>query len=422
MRYALHMRPPPSPGSAATRPIGRHEFDAFCSMLTRAFGSAYYQEDVDVQRAVFEPERSLAVVDDGRFVAGTASYSLRMALPGGPAPVAGVTLVGVLPDRRRRGLLSSLMSRQLHELHETGGEPVAALWASEPGIYRRYGYAPAAWHLDLNVPRQASSARDGPGGAVRLADDLVHARADLARVYDALWPDRVGHFARTPSWWDMALHDPEHERQGLSSLSCVLHYGTDAAVDGYALYSTAERWDPSGAAGGIVRVREVVAGDPAATAALWSYLLDMDLMAAAEISSLAVDDPLLHLLGDVRQAQPRVKDGLWVRLVDVGRALSARRYTAPLDVVFDVTDELCGWNAGRWRLQADGDGAATCEETSAAADLAVDVTHLAAAYLGGTSLAGLAAAGGIAEHRTGRLRAASTAFGWHRAPHCPQLF
>jgi predicted acetyltransferase len=129
------------------RPIGRSEFDAFCSMLTRAFGSPYYQEDVDVEREVFEPERSLAVIDNGRFVAGTAIYSLRMALPGGLAPVAGVTLVGVLPDHRRQGLLTSLMSRQLSELHETAGEPVAALWASEAGIYGRYGYArpPGIW-------------------------------------------------------------------------------------------------------------------------------------------------------------------------------------------------------------------------------------------------------------------------------------
>ena len=394
-------------------------------MLTRAFGSPHYQGDIDVEREVFEPERSLAVIDDGRFVAGTAIYSLRMALPGGPAPVAGVTLVGVLPDHRRRGLLTSLMSRQLRELHDTAGEPVAALWASEPGIYRRYGYAPAAWHLDLNVPRLASG-KDPAGGALRLADDLGQARADLARVYDAVWPDRVGHFARTTAWWDMALYDPEHERQGLTTLCCLLHYGTSGGADGYALYSTADRWEPSGAAAGVVRVRELVAADPGVSAALWGFVLDMDLMARTEIGSVAVDDPVLHLLGDVRQAQPRLKDSLWVRLVDVGRALAGRHYAAPVDVVLDVTDEFCGWNTGRWRLRADGAGTdsagATCMPTSADADLSVDIAHLAGAYLGGASLASLAAAGGIVEHRAGALRAATTAFGWHRAPHCPQLF
>ena len=102
-------------------------------------------------------------------------------------------------------------------------------------------------------------------------------------------------------------------------------------------------------------------------------------------------------------------------------ALSERRYAAPVDVVLEVTDELCPWNAGRWRLRADGVGA-TCERSPDDADLSVDVAHLASAYLGGMSLASLAAAGGVGEHRGGALREAATAFGWHRAPHCPQLF
>ena len=250
---------------------------------------------------------------------------------------------------------------------------------------------------------------------------MAQARADLARVYDAVWPERVGHFARTAAWWDVALHDPEHERQGQTTLSCLLHFGADGVADGYALYSTADRWEASGAASGIVRVRELMARDPDVTAALWGFLLDMDLMARTEILSLPVDDPLLHLLGDVRQAQPRVKDSLWVRLVDVGRALSGgvmpRRSTSS----WRWRTSSAPWNAGRWRLRADDVGA-TCERSADDADLSVDVAHLASAYLGGMSLASLAAAGGIGEHRAGALREAATAFGWHRAPHCPQLF
>ena len=198
---------------------------------------------------------------------------------------------------------------------------------------------------------------------MRLADDLGQARADLARVYDAVWPERVGHFARTAAWWDVALHDPEHERQGLTTLSCLLHFGAYGARTDTRCIPPPTDGKASGAASGVVRVRELMAGDPDVTAALWGFVLDMDLMARTEIGSVAVDDPLLHLLGDVRQAQPRVKDSLWVRLVDVGRALAGRRYAAPVDVVLDVTDELCAWNTGRWRLRADDVGA-TCERSS----------------------------------------------------------
>ena len=291
-------------------------------MLTRAFGSPHYQEDTDAEREVFEPERSLAVIDDGRFVAGTAIYSLRMALPGRPAPVAGspwsascpTTAGGVCSPRSWRGNCKSCTRRHASRSQPYGRPNRESI--ADTATPRQRGI----W--DPNVPRLAGGG-DPAGGALRLADDLSRVRADLAGVYDAVWPERVGHFARTTAWWDLALHDPEHERQGLTRLCCLLHYGTSGAADGYVLYSTADRWEPSGAAAGVVRVRELVAADPGVTGALWGFVLDIDLMARTEIGSVAVDDPLLHLLGDVRQAQPRLKDGLWVRLVDVGRALAA---------------------------------------------------------------------------------------------------
>jgi predicted acetyltransferase len=112
---------------------------------------------------------------------------------------------------------------------------------------------------------------------------------------------------------------------------------------------------------------------------------------------------------------------LWVRLVDVGAALEARAYAAPLDVVLDVADRFCPWNAGRWRLEADETGA-RCARTSAPADLALDVADLGAAYLGGPSLEALAAIGRGRELRPGALRAASGALRGAREPYCPELF
>jgi predicted acetyltransferase len=133
------------------------------------------------------------------------------------------------------------------------------------------------------------------------------------------------------------------------------------------------------------------------------------------------DDPLLHLLVDVRSAQARIWDGLWVRLVDVGGALSRRRYSRAVDVVLDVQDRVCAWNAGRWRLAGDRDGA-TCERTSGAADLALDVQALGSAYLGGQTLRALAGAGMVQEHAAGALDAASAALAWPVTPYCGWVF
>ena len=87
-----------------------------------------------------------------------------------------------------------------------------------------------------------------------------------------------------------------------------------------------------------------------------------------------------------------------MRILDVPAALAARRYAAPVDVVIDVDDPRIPANTGRWRLVGSPD-AATCTPTDAPADLALDVQALGAAYLGGTSLAALAAAGEVTELR-----------------------
>ncbi len=98
-------------------------------------------------------------------------------------------------------------------------------------------------------------------------------------------------------------------------------------------------------------------------------------------------------------------DSLWVRLVDVAAALTARRYARDPDVVIAVADDVCAWNTGRYRLSADG-----CVRTRAAADLELDVSSLAAAYLGGTTLRMLAAAGRVRELTPGAVARASAAF------------
>jgi predicted acetyltransferase len=403
------------------RAIEPAEFDAFSAATERAFSGHGEEDEREIDRRIFEYDRTLAAYDGDAIVATAGAFSLEMTVPGGPAPVAGVTVVGVLPTHRRRGLLTALMTRQLGDLHEQGREPVAALWASEPAIYGRFGYGLASQHLSVTVRRGWNRfLPSAPAETGRLVlDEPAKVRADLDRVFDAVRRTRPGHFARSSGFWDMRLFDPERRRNGAGPLRCVVHEGPDG-VDGYALYAAKQHWDDGGPEG-TISVREVTAADPAAHAALWRFLCDIDLMASVA-GWTATDDPLLHLLADPRRATPVVKDNLWVRIVDLGRALTARGYTAPVDVVLDVADTGCPWNAGRWRLAADATGA-TCDRTSEPADLAITGTELGAAYLGGTTLATLAAAGRVTELRPGTLEPASLAFGGAgRAPYCPQIF
>lgn len=377
-------------------------------VLGRAFGHPHHPEDVDVELAVVDASRFYAAWSDGQVTATAGSFDLAMALPGTVAPVAGVTWVGVLPTARRQGLLTALMQRQLTDLHEAG-TAVAALWASEGAIYGRYGYGPASWTATVRLPRRAvlrTAARDG---AVELVDP---AAARLAAVYEVVAARSPGFPARDERWWAYRLHDPEHARGGSSSLQCVVTDG------GYALYAVAASWS-DGLPDGVVHVRELVAADEDARVRLWRYLLDVDLTVEVRVRSMAPDDPLLlRHLAEPRVARPQIRDGLWVRLVDVPQALALRRYAADVDVVLDVTDPRCPWNEGRWRLNGGRDGA-TCTRTGAPADLVVAVEDLGAAFLGGTPLR----ARGVEERTPGALDPASTAFGAIGAgPWCPDVF
>jgi predicted acetyltransferase len=174
----------------------------------------------------------------------------------------------------------------------------------------------------------------------------------------------------------------------------------------------------------LITVRELMAADAQASAALWTDLLSRDLTSEFRAGKRPVDDPLLYQLADPRRARPQLMDGLWVRIIDLPAALAGRRYSGAVDVVIEVRDDILPSNAGRWRLAAGGDGVATCVPAAegSAADLALDVTQLGAAYLGGTRLAALAGAGLVTESRPGTVRQLSTALSWDPAPWCPTIF
>lgn len=345
------------------RPISEEEFDSFQLVLQHAFhGSPPNQELRQRTLALQELDRSLAAVDPdlGRPVGITSVRSFQLTVPGSSVPAAGVTWVAVLPTHRRRGVLNSLMRRQLADITAAGREPIAALWATEAGIYGRYGYGAASWHMSFEARRgegalSPGGARvlDGSGVRLRLVTP-AEARAELAKVYDTALPSRPGFFARNDQWWERRLFDPEDGRKGASPLRCLLAED-DSGPRGYALYAGLNRPDDANflPQSGIT-VRELIAVDAAASAALWSNLLSRDLTVEVRANNRPVDDPLLSLLADPRRLRPQVADGLWVRLVDLPRALSTRRYSAPADVVIEVRDRGLPVNDGRWRLVTQG--------------------------------------------------------------------
>ena len=408
------------------RPVTPEEFDDFHRVAMHAFhGSPLSEGEREVALAPLEFDRSLATFDGADLVGTAGVYTYQLSVPGQRTlPAAGVTWVSVLPSHRRRGVLSAMMRRQLDDVRDHG-EPLAVLWASESVIYPRYGYGRSMWHADFTLHRGegalAVTAPTDDRPRVRITEP-EEALPELAKVYDAMLPSRPGFIARNEAWWRRAIYDPADSRRGASPLHCLLAED-ESGPRGYSLYSGQSRWDEISLPDGVLNVREMIATDPAASAALWADLLSRDLTSEFRVRQRPVDDPLLFHLADPRRARPLLKDGLWTRIIDVPAALAGRGYSAPVDVVIEVRDRLIPANAGRWHLAAAGVAAtASCVPTAAAADVTLDVTELGAAYLGGTTLGAMAAAGLVTELRPGAVRELSAAMSWDLAPWCPVNF
>ncbi len=361
-------------------------------------------------------ERMHAARDNGTIIGGAGAFPFTMTVPGARVACAGVTVVGVYPTHRRRGVLRAMMKAQLEDARERG-EPIAALWASEETIYGRFGYGLASFAGTMKVPREYS-AYAVPlerTGRLRIAD-VEEARPAVAAVWDQVRAERPGMFARTANWWEFRVFlDPPERREGAGPKRVALleHDGEPTA---YAIYRHRPGWE-DGVSNAALVVIEALGATPQATAEIWRYLLDIDWVATIEAELLPVDHPLLLLLATPRRAQFRIGDGIWVRLVDVRAALSARTYAADDTLVFEVRDAFCPWNEGRWRL-ADGEALPTDEEP----DLCLNADALGSAYLGGVSFAELRRGLRLEEVTPGAAERADALFRTAAHPWCPEIF
>lgn len=383
-----------------------------------AFSEIIKDDEIEASLPTIETDRSFVALDGERMVGTAAAITFRMVVPGGDrVPTAGVTMVGVNPTHRRRGINTQMMAAILDQAAERD-EPLAALFASEGAIYGRFGYGLAAFLGEF----QAESARMDFVRGVR-----IHGRVELVpkeealpiigRVYDAAL--RPGGVERSEVLRDHMFAHLFHDERDKPWFYAV-HRAEDDEPDAYAVYTMKHEW-PRSVPSGTVEVKETMATTPSGYAAIWRFLFDIDLVATVEAWGRPADEPLLHLVREPRRLRFGLMDGLWVRLVDIPGALAARRYRADGRVVFDVADPFRPENDARYELVVE-DGVGRCEAVDAHADLAGSVNVLGATYLGGVSFTQLAEANQVHELREGALVAADAMFASSPAPWCPWSF
>ena len=392
------------------------EFTRAIFAIGQYFGMVPTEERMQRFADLISFERTHAAWSDGAIVGGAAAFTFNLTVPGGDLPTAGVSVVGVYPTHRRRGVLRALMRAQLDDAHERG-EPLAALWASEETIYGRFGYGLAAFCGEINLAHEYTSFAQPfePEGTIRFLEtdealDVVPPVFERARLQ---WP---GMFSRSRLWWEQReFKDPEERREGAGPKRWIA-YERNGEVEGYAAYRHKPGFEAGSSTAELVVV-EALGATPQAMREIWAYLLAIDWKATVKAYLLPPDHQLFLLLANPRRLRYRMGDSLWVRLLDVGAALSGRQYSADGAIVFDVQDDFCPWNEGRWKLE--GGAAARTEEE---ADITLSAQSLGSAYLGGVTFAALARADRAEELKAGALAQADALFRWDRHPWCPEIF
>ncbi|MFI1226974.1 MULTISPECIES: GNAT family N-acetyltransferase [unclassified Streptomyces] len=385
------------------------------------------EDDIADRLLTTDLSRIQGVFDAGRCVATFRSFAQELTVVGGATVAAdAISGVTVAPTHRRRGLLSGMMATDLAAAKERG-EPVASLIAAEYPIYGRYGFGPAAWSAvwEVSVHRAGldprRSGQPAGGGRIEMVDG-ADVRKIGPEVHGALAARQPGVVTRGERWWRLRTGvAPRSEHEKWSEPFYVVHRAADGEVDGLMTYSADDKWDDAKQPRNTASVRDMIALNPAAERALWHYLCSVDWITTVRSGYRAPDDLLPLLLPDPRAARMITNaDWLWLRMLDVPRALEARTYGTGASLVLEVRDDA-GLAGGRFLLDASTDGA-RCAPTTRSADLALDVAELATLYLGDESVRRLVDLGRAEELRTGAATTADAVFRTGRRPWCPDVF
>ncbi len=325
------------------RPVKSEELDEMNRIVRTNFAS---QGEALLK---MPPELTLCAFCDGKMATTYAAWPLTMMLNGSQTPVAGVTVVSTLPVYRRRNYLRKITSEHFQQLHERGGQAIAALFASRAAIYQRYGYAVVSTRNGYCVEPRYLDLISSPvvsGEFLEAGDDDMATMLDL---YHRFIEGKTGYLRRNEAF-EVATGAPftvvrNPETQIAMYKVMYIEAGKPA---GYAIYSISRDTRPGHPMVQLVNITDLVWHSASAYRAIWSHFSNMDLVQDIMWGRVPPDDPLPHLMLEPRRLNITSGDGLLGRIVDVERALPLRPYSDEGNLTFEVIDDFCSWNQGKW--------------------------------------------------------------------------
>lgn len=410
-----------SPSEIAASPrvsaLGWEHFGELVAPISHSLGFAATQEWIDRMRSIPEFSELHGAAVANEIVGGAVSYDLDLTIPGGKLPARGLAMVGVQATHTRRGLMRMLVDEHFRAA-KASGVGVSILWASEGVIYRRFGYGIATSTVEINLDRSRrdfAAPLDLEGTFASLSAE--EALDTLPEIWDTARLQTPGFLSRSREWWsERRLSDGGVRGDSAAPLRRLL-LTVDDHPAAYALVRQHPRWSEHFLPTGELRVEELVAVSEPAEAAMWQFVFALDLVENVR-AVVAPDTQLLFRLADSRRLRMTTRDGLWLRVIDVQRALE-RPYASEIRVTFALEDVQCPWNSGVWAI----DGSkGSVEQTTSRAELTISPPALASVYLGGFRFGQLRAGGLVVEHVPGAIARADALFSSARAPWCPEIF
>ena len=361
------------------RPYREEEAEAFFRVPSIVFGNYTGRPPSPGEGgATIIPEWSMCAFEDGQLATTYGAFPLVMRLNGAKAPVAGVTIVGTLPWFRRRGHLRKIMETDLKRRYEQRMEPIAGLLASIASIYQRYGYAVCSTSVRYEIdPRWINFVPGLPAAEGSWREGTKDELPLLDRIYREFAKNRNGYLHRAPAIWDGGVFGLGPEFGPAFGPSLIAVYEEGGEAKGYVAYAARhfEQASDNAGPGQRVFVRDYAWLTRGAYRAIWELFKTFDLGNRVWMQAAPTDDPAPHIILDPRELHATHRDHLLCRIIDLERALPLRPYGADGRITFDLRDEMCPWNAGRWSMEVES-GAATVKRSKESPELALDVSSL----------------------------------------------
>lgn len=400
------------------RPATEAEMGQLGLLTSYVYGGAAGDGEDNLAAASNRPEWTLCAFEGARMVASYSTIPFTMRANGNAMAMAGVSVVGTLPEYRRQGLLRRITERSFRQMREAG-QSVAALWASQAAIYQRYSYSRGSVLRQYCVDTADVQLLPSDGPELRVSRHSVGEAFDLMRdLYREFVADRMLYLHRAKPLWHAGVLREDAAQGPLYVAVC-----RDARdrPRGYAVYTLRANKVDHPARAQELAVRDLVSLDTDACRALWSYLGRHDLVGRIAWRNAPADDPAPELFAEPRMLQSRDAEGVWFRVVDVEPALAGRGYEADGEVVLGVpADRETPWNEGNYRLAVSG-GDVEVSRTTGPAEVTVPIKSLSSAFTGFQRMRQLAN-WGLVRGDEGAVARADALLATRYSPHCPDHF